>query len=134
MPKRSRPPSQTWRAFLTNHVQALVAIDFFTVPTAHLRVLFVPVVLAHHRRRVLHFKVTEHPTATWTAQQSVNAFPENIVPSYLLRDHDNVYGDSFRQRVKGLRIREVLTAAHSPWQKAQASYCTSFRTCGAHWG
>ncbi len=68
MPKRSRrPPSQTWRTFLTNHVQDLVAIDFFTVATVHLRVLFVLVVLAHHRGRVLHFNVTEHPTAAWSA-------------------------------------------------------------------
>jgi Integrase core domain len=74
------------------------------------------VVLAHHRRRVLHFNVTEHPTAAWTAQQIVNTFPEDSAPSYLLRDRDTVYGQSFRQRVKGMRIREVLTAPHSPWQ------------------
>ena len=63
MPKRRTPPSQTWRTFLANHVRDLVSIDFFTVPTARLRVLFVLVVLAHHRRRVVHFNVTEHPTA-----------------------------------------------------------------------
>jgi hypothetical protein len=114
-PKRRTPPSQTWRTFLTNHVRDLVAIDFFTVPTAHWRVLFVLVVLAHHRRRVVHFNVTEHPTAEWTAQQIVDAFPEDTAPSYLLRDRDKVYGHAFRQRVKGIRIREVLTAAHSPW-------------------
>src|SRR2546422_3872619 len=73
MPKRRPSPSQTWRTFLTNHVRDLVSIDFFTVPTAHLRVLFVLVVLAHHRRRVVHFNVTEHPTAAWTAQQIVEA-------------------------------------------------------------
>ncbi|HEV2672595.1 MAG TPA: integrase core domain-containing protein [Gemmatimonadales bacterium] len=116
MPKRSRPPSQTWRTFLTNHVQDLVSIDFFTVPTVHLRVFFVLVVLAHHRRRVLHFNVTEHPSAAWTAQQIVDAFPEDSAPLYLLRDRDQVYGDSFRRRVKSMRIQEVLTAARSPWQ------------------
>ena len=86
------------------------------MPTAHLRALFVLVVLAHHRRRVLHFNVTEHPTAEWTAQQLVDAFPDDTAPSYLLRDRDQVYGHAFRQRVKGMRILEVLTAAHSPWQ------------------
>ena len=70
LPKRLRPPSQTWRTFLTNHVQDLVSIDFFTVPTAGLRILFVLVVLVHHRRRVVHFNVTEHPTAHWTASRS----------------------------------------------------------------
>jgi putative transposase len=114
--RRRPPPSQTWRTFLTNHVRDLVSIDFFTVPTAQLRVLFVLVVLAHHRRRVLHFNVTEHPTAAWTAQQIVDTFPADTAPSYLLRDRDAIYGDAFRQRVKGMQIREVLTAARSPWQ------------------
>jgi putative transposase len=116
MPKRRPHPSQTWRTFLTNHVRDLVSIDFFAVPTARLRVLFVLVVLVHHRRRVVHFNVTEHPTAAWTAQQIVAAFPDDSAPSYLLRDRDQVYGEQFRRRVKGMRVDEVLTAPHSPWQ------------------
>jgi transposase InsO family protein len=114
--KRPSPPSQTWRTFLANHVQDLVSIDFFTVPTARLRVLFVLVVLAHHRRRILHFNVTEHPTPAWTAQQIVDAFPHDSALTYLLRDRDTVYGAAFRQRVKGMGIGEVLTAPSSPWQ------------------
>jgi len=116
IPKRRSPPSQTWRTFLINHVRDLVAVDFFTVPTAQLRVLFVLVVLAHQRRRVLHFNVTEHPTSAWTTQQLVDTFPDDSAPSYLLRDRDSIYGHAFRQRVKGMGIREVLTAPHSPWQ------------------
>src|SRR6267378_2836882 len=116
LPKRRTPPSQTWRTFLTNHVRDLVSIDFFIVPTVRLRGLFAFVVLAHERRRVLHFNVTEYPTAAWTAQQIVNAFPDDSAPSFLLRDRDSIYGDAFRQRVKGMGIGEVLTAAHSPWQ------------------
>jgi putative transposase len=115
-PRPRRSPSQTWRTFLANHVRDLVSLDFFTVPTARLRVLFVLVVLAHHRRRVVHFNVTEHPTALWTAQQIVDAFPDDSAPSYLLRDRDQVYGQQFRHRVKGMGIDEVLTAPHSPWQ------------------
>src|SRR5688572_17599918 len=110
MPKRRPESSQTWRTFLANHVPALVSIDFFTVPTARLRVLFVLVVLAHHRRRVVHFNVTEHPTAAWTAQQIVDVFPDESAPAYLLRDRDQVYGRQFRHRVKGMAIVEVLTA------------------------
>ena len=113
LPKRRTPPSQTWRTFFSNHVRDLVSLDFFTVPTA---VLFVLVVLVHHRRRVVHFNVTEHPTAHWTAQQIVDAFPDDSAPSYLLRDRDSVYGHVFRQRVKGMSIGEVLTASHCPWQ------------------
>ncbi len=116
MPKRRPQPSQTWRTFLANHVRDLVALDFFTVPTARLRVLFVLVVLVHHRRRVVHFNVTDHPTAHWTAQQVVDAFPDDSAPSYLLRDRDSVYGHVFRQRVKGMGVGEVLTAPQSPWQ------------------
>jgi putative transposase len=116
MPKRRPEPSQTWRTFLANHLRDIVSIDFFTVPTARLRVLFVLVVLAHHRRRVVHFNVTEHPTAVWTAQQLVDAFPDDSAPAYLLRDRDRVYGQPFRHRVKGMGIEEVLTAPQRPWQ------------------
>ena len=61
-----RDPSQVWRTFLKNHAQDLIALDFFTVPTATFRVLFVLVVLSHGRRRLRHFDITEHPTAEWT--------------------------------------------------------------------
>jgi putative transposase len=88
MPSVVPSPLRIWRTFIANHVQDLVSIDFFTVPTARLRVLFVLVVLAHHRRRVVHFNVTEHPTTHWTAQQIVDAFPNESAPPYLLRDRD----------------------------------------------
>jgi putative transposase len=87
MPKVRIPPSQTWRTFLNNHIREIVSIDFLTVPTATFRVLYVLVVLAHDRRRVVHFNVTEHPTAAWTAQQIIEAFPEETAPRFLLRDH-----------------------------------------------
>jgi putative transposase len=116
MPKRRPRPSQTWRTFLANHVRDLVSIDCVTVPTARLRVLFVLVVLSHHRWRVVHFNVTEHPRAVWTAQQLVDAFPDESAPAYLLRDRDRVYGQPFRHRLKGMGIEEVLPAPHSPWQ------------------
>jgi hypothetical protein len=90
MPKRLKPLSQTWKAFLNDHFQDRVSIDFFTVPTATFRVLLVLVVLAHHRRRVIHFNVTEHPTAWWTGRQVVEVFPEDTAPRYLLRDRDKI--------------------------------------------
>src|ERR671919_2957091 len=114
MPKRRPEPPQTWRTFLANHLGDLVSIDFFIAPTARLRVLFVLVVLAHHRRRVVHFNVTEHPTAAWTAQQIVEAFPDDSAPSYLVRDRDQVYGQQSRHRMKGLGIEEVLMPKHRP--------------------
>jgi len=88
------------------------------VPTATFRVLFVLVVLAHHRRRVVHFNVTAHPTAAWTGQQIIEAFPEDTTPRYLLRDRDKIYGCEFHQRIRGMSMKEVLGAPASPWQRA----------------
>ena len=95
-------------------------MDFFTVPTVTGRILFVFVVLLHHRRRIVHFNVTAHPTAVWTAQQVVEAFPEDTAPRWLLRDRDAIYGEAFRQRVAGMGIGEVLSAPASPWQNPYA--------------
>jgi len=116
MPRRPTPPSQTWKTFLANHLGETVSIDFFTVPTITFRVLFVFVVLAHERRRVVHFNVTEHNTASWTTQQMIEAFPWDTAPRYLLRDRDKIFGDSFRLRIRGMDIQEVLIAPRSPWQ------------------
>src|SRR5262249_5198025 len=116
MPEQRKPPSQTWRTFLDNHLKELVSIDFFIVPTATFRVLFVLVILAHQRWRVAHFNVTEHPTAAWTAQQIIEAFPEETAPRFLLRDRDQIYGEEFRRRIASMKIEEVITSARSPWQ------------------
>ena len=91
MPRHQRPPSQTWRTFLTNHAGQIMAADFFVVPTATYRLLFVLVILAHHRRRVVHVAVTAHPTAAWTAPQLREAFPGDEVPPYLMRDRDHAF-------------------------------------------
>jgi hypothetical protein len=79
-------------------------------------VLFGFLVLAHDRRRVVHFNVTTNPTAQWTAQQIVEAFPWESAPRYLLRDRDSIYGVFCRSRVRGMGIEEVLIAYRSPWQ------------------
>jgi len=116
MVRQQKPPSQTWRTFLENHADCIAGIDFFTVPTATFRVLYVFIVLCHDRRHIVHFNVTAHPTARWTAQQLVEAFPFKSAPRYLLRDRDAIYGEKVRRRIKSLCIEEVVTAAHSPWQ------------------
>jgi transposase InsO family protein len=115
--RRSGPPSQTWRSFLKNHVDCTAACDFFVVPTATFRLLYCFVVLMHGRRRIVHFNVTTHPTAHWTAQQIVEAFPaDGSEPRYLLRDRDGIYGRWFQQRVSNMGIREILISPRSPWQ------------------
>jgi transposase InsO family protein len=120
MPRRTKPPSQTWRTFLRNHTQDLVSIDFFVVPTATFRVLYVFLVLEHERRRILHFNVTEGPSALWAGQQLINAFPYDSAPKYLIRDRDKVYGSAFVRRLRAMGIEQVLTAPRSPWQNP---YC-----------
>ena len=116
MVRHGKPPSQTWRTFLENHVKDLVSADFFVVPTVTFQILFVFLVLAHHCRRVVHFNITQHPTAEWTAAQLVQAFPWDTAPRYLLRDRDRIYGDAFRMHAANMEISEVLTAPPSPWQ------------------
>lgn len=116
MVRRPKAPSQTWRSFLNNHVRDIAAIDFFTVPTATFRILYVFIVLRHDRRRILHVNVTDHPTACWTAQQIIEAFPFDSAPNYVIRDRDSIYGSTFRNRVASMGIDEVLIAPRSPWQ------------------
>src|SRR5215217_73758 len=106
---RSRkPPSQTWRTFLDNHLKSLVSVDFFTVPTVRFQVLYVFLVLAHERRRILHFAVMSHPTAEWTAQQLREAFPWDSAPRHLLRDRDRIFGHQSVEQLKAMGIKQVL--------------------------
>jgi putative transposase len=115
-----RPPSQSWKTFLKNHLGEIVSVDFFTVPTIRLQVLFVFIVLEHRRREILHCHVTDHPTSAWVAQQMVEAFGNRAAPRYLIRDRDSVYGQEVRRRLQSLNIQEVVTAPQSPWQNGFA--------------
>ena len=99
-------------------MKSTVSIDFFTVPTLRFEVLYVFLVLAHDRRRILHFGVTAHPTAEWTAQQLREAFPWDSAPQYLLRDRDRIFGADFTKQVEDLGIKEMLSTPRSPWQRA----------------
>lgn len=118
MVRKPKTPSQTWRTFLTNHANEFVSIDLFTVPTVTFRILFVLVVLSNNRTRIVHFNVTESPTARWIGQQMVEAFPWEEVPKYLVRDRDGAYGHEFVRRVDSMGIEQVVTSPRSPWQNA----------------
>ena len=117
-----QPPSQTWRTFLANHRAQIVAADFFVVPTATCRLLFVLVFLAHERRRLVHVAVTEHPTAEWTAQQLREAFPWDRAPRFLVRDRDRAF-QGWTDTAKAMGMNNILTAPRSPWQN---TYCERF--------
>src|SRR6516162_4490811 len=114
--RRPASPSPTWRTFLSTHLSQCASMDFFTVPTATFRVLFVLVILSHDRRRIVHVNVTDHPTAAWTRQQIREAFPDHTAPAYLLRDRDSCYGPDFGRLLESVGTEEVVTAPRSPWQ------------------
>jgi hypothetical protein len=116
MIRHPKPPSQSWRTFLNNHAKDIVSIDFFTVPTATFRVLYVFLVLSNERRRIVHFNATESPTASWISRQIIEAFPWNTAPRYLMRDRDKKYGYKFIHCLQSMDIKQVLIAARSPWQ------------------
>jgi len=101
---------QPGRSVISREIRDLIRIRF--------QVLYVFLVLAHDRRRILHFNVTAHPTAEWTGQQLREAFPYDQFSRYLLRDRDVIFGDGFRERVRDMDICEVLSAPRSPWQRA----------------
>ena len=117
MVRHPSPTSQTWRTFLANHVGQIMAADFFVVPTATCRLLFVLVIIAHERRRVVHVAVTDHPTAAWTAQQLREAFPWGEAPRYLDRDRDHAF-NAWAKTATAMEINDLRTAPHSPWQNA----------------
>jgi transposase InsO family protein len=116
MVKRRRPPSQSWATFLRNHVDGIAATDLLVVPTVDFRLLYCLVVLAHGRRRLVHYAVTAHPTDEWMARQIVEAFPWDEAPKYLVRDRDAAYGEVVKRRFRGLGIRDRPVAPRSPWQ------------------
>ncbi len=118
MVRRRGTPSPTWRSFLLNHAAGIAAIDMFVVASVSFRLLYVTIILAHDRRRIIHTAVTEHPTAAWLSRQVTEAFPWDTAPRYLLRDHDASYGSYFRNRVEAMGITEVVSAPRSRWQKA----------------
>ena len=95
-----------------------VAVDMFVVATATFRLLYIVIVLGQDRRRIIHFEVTQNPTQAWLARQMTEAFPWDTAPRYLLRDRDASYGWDFRNRVRMMGIKEVVTAPRSPWQNA----------------
>jgi len=118
MVRRRGAPSSTWRSFLRNRAEGIAAIDMFVVASASFRLLYVMIILARDRRKIVRTAVTEHPTAVWVSRQVTEAFPWDTAPRYLLRDRDASYGSDFQGRIEAMGITEVITAPRSPWQNA----------------
>lgn len=120
MIRRRGRPNQNWKTFLRNHLSEIGAIDFLTVPTVTFKTLYVFIVLSLDRRRVVHFHVTRHPTADWTALQLTQAFPFETAPKYLIRDRDGIYGEKVLNAIQNLGMQDKPTSPRSPWQNG---YC-----------
>jgi transposase InsO family protein len=118
MVRRRGALSPTWRSFLSNQAEGIAAIYMFVVASASFRLLYVMIILAQDRRKIMRTAVTEHPTAAWLSRQVTEAFPWETAPRYLLRDRDASFGSDFRSRVEAMGITEVITAPRSPWQNA----------------
>ena len=122
MPRRSVAPDklQRWIAFLRNHKDAIAAMDFFTVPTASRRLLYVLIVIEHFRRHVVHFNVTFHPVSAWVIQQLRESIPFDTAPNYLLFARDTIFSADVLRFVKALGTEPVRTAYRCPWQNSVA--------------
>jgi transposase InsO family protein len=118
MVRRRGAPSPTWRSFLRNQAEGIAAIDMFVVASASFRLLYVMIILAYDRRKIVRTAVTEHPTAAWLSRQVTEGFPWDTAPRYLLRDRDASYGSEFCNRIEAMGITQVVTAPRSPWQNA----------------
>jgi putative transposase len=109
-----------WKTFLQNHREAIAAMDFFTVPTLTFGILFCFFVIAHDRRRILHFNVTKHPTDCWVCQQLRDAFPFNADYKYLIFDRDSKFGEQTSGTVNTIGLEPLLISFRSPWQNGVA--------------
>jgi transposase InsO family protein len=117
---RSPEPAKRWTAFLSNQREAIAAMDFFTVPTLTFGVLYCFFVIAHDRRRILHFNVTRHPTSAWVIQQLREAFPYDSAPGYLIFDRGKNFNQEVIDTVKSFGIQPKRTGFRSPWQNGVA--------------
>ena len=108
MIKRKGRSTQNWKTFLDNHLGEIAAIDFLTVPTITFKTLYVFIILSLDQRQVIHFNVTSHPTAEWTAQQLVQAFPFDTAPKYLIRDRDGIFGVDVQRAIGFLGMKEKV--------------------------
>lgn len=118
--QRRGDPGKRWLTFLRNHREAIVALDFFTVPTAMFRVLYCFFVIEHGRRRVLHFNVTQHPTSDWVVQQLREAFPDAGPYRYAILDRDSIFDGHVLAFLKATGLKAKQTSIRAPWQNGTA--------------
>jgi len=112
--------AKRWLTFLQNHREAIVAFDFFTVPTLTFQLLYCFFVIEHGRRKILHCNVTRHPTADWVVQQLREAFPEASPYRYVILDRDSKFDADVITFLKATGLKPKRTSIQSPWQNGTA--------------
>lgn len=117
---RNPEPARRWLAFLNNHREAIAAMDFFAVPTITFGVLYCFFLISHHRRQILHFNVTRHPSSGWIIQQWREAFPFGSAPRFLIFDRDAKYGVEVSTAVRSMSVIPVRTSFGSPGRNGVA--------------
>ena len=115
-PDNLKKKRQSWKTFLRNHREYIMAMDFFTVPTVSFKILYVFFIIDHARRKIVHFNITENPTSEWVIQQLRNAFPFDSVPKYLIFDRDPLFSARVRQFIKDMGTKPKQISYKSPWQ------------------
>ena len=118
--RRPGDAGKRWLAFLANHREAIVAIDFFTVPTLTFKLLYCFFVIEHGRRRILHFNVTSHPTSEWVVQQLREVFSDAGPYRYVILDHDSKFDVDVIAFLKASGLRPKRTSVQAPWQNGVA--------------
>jgi putative transposase len=111
---------QRWTTSLRNHKDVIAGMDFFVVPTVRFRLLYVWFVINHGRRRILHFNVTENPSAAWVIQQLRESFPDEPTHRFMTYDNDAIFSLAVTNAIKSFGITPKRTAFRSPWQNGTA--------------
>jgi putative transposase len=117
---RSPEVAKRWAAFLSNLREVIAAMDFFTVPTLTFGILYCFFVIAHDRRRFLHFNVTRHPTSAWVIQQLREAFPYDSAPRYPIFDCGANFNAEVVATIKSFGIQPKRSTFRSPWRNGVA--------------
>ena len=118
--RRRGDPARSWLTFLQNHREVIAAFDFFTVPTLKFQLLYCFFVIEHGRRRILHFNVTDHPTAEWVVQQLREAFPDAVPYRYAIFDRDATFSEEVVTLLEATGLKAKRTSVQAPWQNGTA--------------
>ncbi len=108
---------QSWKTFLSNHADKIIAMDFCVSYTWNFKTLYTLFIISHKTREIIYFKSTYNPNPNWMKQQIRNAFGfVKVLPKYLIMDNDSNFSKDFRFFLRQFGIMPKRTAFHSPWQ------------------